>query len=322
MKTKAMVSAVAAAILMTGVCLQAEPGDFGVNGENAWHQSPVERTKHTDGFGDSYYTFKAESSKACVDKEIRKQKQKVAETPTEITEGLQASADAIRALRKNETKQAEASLKKANRAFTAALKAHPKLKMVPVYGDVVVNTLADGPEAIKTDIEAAGRLLTRHEVQAARELLLPLQDDIEVTIGYLPMDIYPQTTKEALDALNKNDSKGALTQLLVGMGMIVSERTVIPIPLLEAEDLTAQAAKLDKTKKDQALRLLDGARVELKKAVLLGYAKQESGVYDKLSGKVAALQREIRGKNEAQKLYDELKKEFKTLIDKVRGHKA
>ncbi len=63
------------------------------------------------------------------------------------------------------------------------------------------------------------------------------------------------------------------------------------------------------------------ANIELDKAVLLGYASKHSSEYKSLKSKILAIQKEIKGKNKVEKLYRDIKKDFKSLVHKTRGER-
>jgi len=75
--------------------------------------------------------------------------------------------------------------------------------------------------------------------------------------------------------------------------------------------LARNIAKEDKT---QALKHLDVARKELKIAEALGYTSASDTTYKMLDEAIEKVEEEIRGKNRAEKLFEELigkLKEFK-----------
>jgi hypothetical protein len=314
MKKRIIVSTILASFLFAGIALQAEPGYPGVYGTNPWDQLPVKRIKHTNSFGDTYYTYRTEQPKACVVKAVHAQGQKFTSPPKLVLGGLHDTFNAIRALQAKDTKAAELSLSKATTAFDAALKADPNLGLIPVANDIQVNELDSTPKQIEEALDLAVESLKNHHIKTAREILLPLQDDIEITTKSIPMDIYPVATKNARSELAKGHQDAALQTLLSGLSMMVTEKVIIPIPLLKAEDLVVSAAKLEKTKKKEASELLEEADAELKKSILLGYADQDMPEYKALSEQIKAIQKEIKGKNEAEKLYDRAIKSFESLI--------
>jgi hypothetical protein len=107
--------------------------------------------------------------------------------------------------------------------------------------------------------------------------------------------------------------------LVEGLGTIISAGVLMPIPLLEAQFFIENASKLDKSKKEEAKALLESAKTELKKAMLLGYTDKHSDEYEALTKQINAIEKEIDGKNIVEKLYEKLKNSVKKLVGETRG---
>jgi len=236
--------------------------------------------------------------------------------PQEIMEGLQQTVVALRALHQSQTKPAKEALEKATKLFDKALKKDPQLALVPIADEIQVNDFTGDAKLVKHIIASAESLLKAHDTQAARSMLLPLQDEIDMKTEFIPMNEYPLATKEALKMLNKGNTKMAFTTLAVALNSIVTQIVIVPIPLITAEDLVVEASKLDKSNKKDALKLLSSADDELEKAVLLGYTKQHTAEYKSLQNQVKKIKTEIQGKNSVVKFYDHIKNDFKSLISK------
>ncbi len=263
---------------------------------------------------------KHQKSKKIIEKEIQTQTQtqNFKNAPKEIMLGLNSTFNAIKSLEQNNTDAAKKSLVKATKEFNTALKADPALGLVPVKNDIQISELDSGLKEIMEELKLAEDALEDYNTQVARELLMPLKDDVVITTRSIPMDIYPVATKKALDELNKGNKDAALEELMAGLSMIVTKRVVIPISLLAAQDLIVVASELDKADKKVALGLLQDAKDQLKKAVLLGYTNKYSAEYKALSKEIKAIKKEIKGKNEVQKLYDRTKEFFGSLLHKTR----
>ncbi|MDD2267740.1 YfdX family protein [Sulfuricurvum sp.] len=318
MKTQIFVSAALAVLLLGTTVLQAEAGDYGFDSEGGLNH-PTVRIKHTDSFGDTYYSFKEKNAKACVDKETHVQHQKLKDTPAEVLQALNKTVEAIKALHKGDTNLAKTNLIAATDLFDTALKANPKLKRVPVSVDVEVNELDLSPNEIKSLLKMADNALTQKRTQDARDLLIPLRDEMTTTTQYLPMELYPKVTKAALDALKKGENAKALQKLQEGLSTIVTEEIIEPIPLLEAQENMSEALHLDKTKKKEAIQQIESAKMELNKAVLLGYMDENSMEYKHLKTQIEKVQKGIEGETRMEKFYDELKDSFSNLMKKAQS---
>ncbi len=263
----------------------------------------------------------ATHSKNAINKEVSYQNKKFKLASKDIQNGLNDTLKAIDALQKNKAKDAKKYLVEASKLFDKALKADPTLRLVPIENDVVAYRYNGDPKSIELATGLAKKALSNNQVQFARDVLMPLKDEIDISTHYLPMDLYPQSTKIAARLLDKGKTKEALQELILGLSTIVGDEVVIPIPLLAAQDLVVTASKIDKKKKKEALALLDQAKVELKKALLLGYTSKHSGEYKNLTKLINGVEKEIKGKNRVEKLYEELKNKFKKLIGETRKDK-
>ena len=263
----------------------------------------------------------ATHSKNAINKEVSFQNKKFKLASKDIQNGLNDTLKAIDALQKNKIKDAKKYLMEASKLFDKALKADPTLRLVPIENDVVAYRYNGDPKSIEIATDLAKKALATHQVQFARDTLMPLKDEIDISTHYLPMDLYPQATKIAAKLLDKGKTKEALQELILGLSTIVGDEVVIPIPLLAAQDLVVTASKIDKKKKKEALALLDQAKVELKKALLLGYTSKHSDEYKNLTKLINGVEKEIKGKNRVEKLYENLKNKFKKLIGETRKEK-
>ena len=251
-------------------------------------------------------------------KEASFHKDTLKNTPKEVMEAINLTTKAVRAIQANKIDEAVKYLDKASEDFAKALKANPNLGLVPVAQSVQIKTFAGDSKIIAKALVVTDELIQKHATQDARDVLIPLQDEMDFMVQLLPMKTYPLVAKKASELLKKKKVQDALMVLSEGFGTIVGVAQVIPIPLMLAQDMVIEASKLAKDKKDEAIKLLDSAKEELKRAELLGYTQRHSVAYKALTTQINSIEKEIKGKNEPAKLYDELKKKFEALFEKVR----
>jgi len=241
--------------------------------------------------------------------------------PKEIMEAVHLTFTAAQEIQQGKDADAAKALEKASADFDKALKANPKLDLLPVAEEVVVKSFAGDSKIIAEALRTADALIKQHRTQDAREILMPLRDEIDFTTQFLPMKSYPVATKKAAELLKKGKKKEALATLAAAFGTLVSVVDVVPTPLLLAEDMVSEASKLAKEKKAEALKLLNGAEEQLKRAELLGYTSRHAKAYAELKKQIEAIKAEIGGKNETKGLYEKLKKSFESLKEAVRKDK-
>ncbi len=78
---------------------------------------------------------------------------------------------------------------------------------VSIADQIRVNDFTGDTKLVQHVIDSAISLLKVHDTQAARDLLIPLQDEMDMTTQYIPRKTYPIATKEALKMLNKGNSR-------------------------------------------------------------------------------------------------------------------
>ncbi len=242
-------------------------------------------------------------------------------TSKEISTALGDTFKALSALKYAKVKVAVKLLKQSDKKFDEALKQNPNLKLIPVENRVEVFAFDGNVKDIKLALKSAVRLLKHHKTQAARDILIPLKDEMDITTMYLPMDAYPAFIKTSIKQLEQKDTKGAIATLIDGFNTLVGQKVVVPTSLIMAQDLIGSASNLDKKKKDEATKLLTLANKELKKAVYLGYADENSKVYKNLEKSISDIKKEIKGQNKVEKLYDNLKNSFSSFMKKFRSNK-
>ncbi len=256
-----------------------------------------------------------------VKNEVNFQSSKFKMASKDISLGLNNTIKAIDLLGKKDNKKAQKLLEEATKAFDRALKIEPGLKLVPIDNEIMVYNYQGSVKSIKLATSLAKDALKKHDLQFVRDVIDPLKDEIDISTHYIPMDLYPQSTKIALSLLKNGKSKEALQELVLGLSTIVGDEVVIPVPLLTAQDLVVKASKIDKKKKKEALALLDQAKVELERAKYLGYTIGNEAAYKELTSKINGIEKEIKGKNIVEKLYTDLKAKIKALVSKTRSHK-
>jgi len=319
MKKSILISAITASLLFGTSMLQAETGETVSKSTNSEKQVKEENTNAADKVGNTYQVLKHKEHKASVNKEVDTQNKTLKPGSKEVASGLNETVAAIQALQKDDLDAAKKHLTEATKSFDSALKENPQLKLVPIASKIKIKELKSTPKEIEAAIALAKEALDNHQTQKARAILAPLEDDIITITQYIPMNLYPIATKNALEAVNKGDKKAALQILVEGLGTIVSTGILMPIPLLEAQLLIENASKLDKAKKEEAKVLLDAAKSELKKAMLLGYTDRHSDEYKALTEQIDAIEKEMKGENIVEKLYEKLKKSVESLVGKTRG---
>ena len=256
------------------------------------------------------------NKKAIVDK-AQSQVDLLKEVDKGIVDGFKKVIEATKLIKEDKTKEAIKALQDATGKFDVALAANPKLALIPVASFVSINELITTPEAVKAQTKLAKEFLEDSKVQAARALLLPLQDELVTRTTSLPMTTYPDAIKLATKMLVEGKKEAASATLATALSTFVDETSIVPLSLVRVESMVLAASELNKeTGKDKALVLLSAADQQLQVAAELGYTTKNSSLYEGLSQQIKALKKEITGGNVVEKMYSKLKGSIKSLIGK------
>lgn len=254
--------------------------------------------------------------KVLVNKVIQQRAAQHKPAPKEILLGMQNTFQALQAMQAGDMNTTQKALEGAYSSFQAALKADPSLDVVPVDERFQAFAFLGTSDVIASRIKLAQQLLREHDTQTATAILTPLKDELDISVISIPMKLYPVAVKKALDLLKKGEKQAAFAAITEAMNSLVIDKAILPTPLLAVQDLIAEASALDKQKKEEAEKLLSAAREELKRAELLGYTSRHAADYKLLNADIEKIQKEIRGKNVVEKLYDTLKNDLKKIISR------
>ncbi len=241
----------------------------------------------------------------------------------EAITSLKFTQEALNNLNKKDAKAAQKSVEKALGKLEVILSAKDAPKLLPVDNLISVHEYIGTKDSIKNTLKTVKKLLKDNKVQVARELLNTLQSEIDVTVVSLPLITYPDALKLAAKYIHDNELEKAKKVLEIALSTFDKTTQIIPLPLLKATDLIAAASELSsKGKKEDALTYLGYANDELDVAEALGYVSSSDHTYKALHEVIEKVEKEIKGKNKAQKLFDELKAKLKDFKEKIFSEKS
>jgi len=336
MKAKVVISTIVASLLMGTTIISANTLHDSVSAkeskaiqhpsaiaDHAQTRAQVEKTIAKDHYmakldADNFKT-EAQSDDAkrlhkIIDKEMKTNNMSKKQTPKEIISGLRNSIMALRALQANNKLAAKQALENATKSFDAALKKNPKLDVVPIDERISVNDFTGDAKLVKRIKDTVVSLLKDNDTQAARAMLSPLEDQMTISTQYIPMELYPNATKQAQKDLAKGNTKVAFGDIVTALNSVVIKSVIIPIPLLTAQDMVLEASKLGKKDKTKTLKLLDFSQDELQKALLLGYTKKHAKAYKSLEKEIKSIKYAVGGGNSVDRMYEHIKHSFESLL--------
>jgi len=230
----------------------------------------------------------------------------------EALEAVMLTQKVLRDIDKKEKNKAVSDIEKAIGKLEVILAKKDAPMMLPIDSTLSAHEFDADTKAIKTARKEVENLLDDGKIQEARKLLNTLQSEIDITTINLPLASYPASLKLAASYLHEGKTSEAKDVLQMALSTLVQTTIVIPIPLISAKALIDDAKKIAKKDKKQALKHLAMAKEELKKAELLGYTSSSEVSYKMLNSAIEKVQKEIKGKNKAEKLFDELLEKLKS----------
>ena len=231
--------------------------------------------------------------------------------------GIQKMVLAMKSLSNEDKNTAKDKLLEAAKSIRDAFQKEPNMKMVPVYDKEMIHVFNGSVELINKIRDYSYVLVKDNEIQTAIDVLTPMQDEIVMTTSYLPVYLYPEAIKEAQYKIDIGDLKGAKDVLYKALNMLEVKQVIIPIPLITAQDMIVEASKLDKSKKDEIMKLLSAAKYELKRAVALGYTKKYNVDYLSLNNQIEKMEKDLGLKKDIKSSFEKIIKDFKGLIHKI-----
>ncbi len=252
---------------------------------------------------------------------VEKEKKKAAHIKEELNKkAIKAVADTYKVLdllNQKKTKEALDLLKKVIGEMEIILTVNKNISLIPINSYTVVVDTDLSPKEISKKISEVKTKLNHGDIQGARNLLDTLQSEIDIVIENLPLATYPDAMKLASKYIINGKIDEAKSILQIALNSMVVKKIVIPIPLVRASDLIDEASKVSKTNKEQALKYLNEAKKQLRLARILGYGKDDQKVYSDLQERIDSIKKEIKGKNKAAKMFEELMKKLKEFKKKL-----
>ena len=233
----------------------------------------------------------------------------------EAVEAVMLTQKVLIDLEKKDKKSAIKDIQNAIGKLEVILAKKDAPAMLPIDGSISAYEFNGDINVIEAGIRAAKKLLDKNKIQDARVILNKLQSEIDITTVNLPLASYPKALKLAASYIHDDKMTEAKDILEMALSTLVTTKVVIPIPLVTAEALIHDARKIAKKDKKQALKHLEMAKKELKKAELLGYTSDSDITYKILDNAIERVEKEIKGKNKAEKLFDELIQKLKSFKD-------
>ncbi len=235
----------------------------------------------------------------------------------EAIDSLKYAQDAYLALHKKDAKKATEDIEKAIGKLEVILAAKDAPKLLPINNMIRVQEFVGTAKDVEIAVDHVKDLLDDGKVQQARALMLPLISEIDITVISLPLASYPDALKLAAKYIHDRKLDKAKEVLHIALSTFTEVTEIVPIPLFESTDLIAAASRVAKEDKEKALNYLNAASDALDVAEKLGYVSKSTTSYKVLHEEIKNVQKEIKGKNKAAKLFESLTVKLKDFKAKV-----
>jgi hypothetical protein len=228
--------------------------------------------------GNSKKLESSESSGRSVEKNTQDQmaekRQKISQ---EAMTAIRETQNALKSLDDGKTKEALSALERTTGKLELILVREPTLSLAPAEVWVTTQrTLAEVKQIAELRKQAT-HLLSDGRLQEARHLLQNLVSETVISVSNIPLVTYPYAIKEAVRFADQGKLDDAKRVLQTALNTLVITQTVVPIPVVQAEQTLKQAEALsaanDRTpdSNGQMKNLLKEARSDLELAQALGY---------------------------------------------------
>jgi len=235
----------------------------------------------------------------------------------EALTSLNLSAKALKALNSNKEEEAKKDIELALGKLEAILSVKDTPKLLPIENRMVVKNFVGSAKSVDLALKSVKKLMDNGKIQEAGELLYSLQSEIDLTVVSLPLVTYPDALRLASKYLIEKKPNKAKEVLKVALSTFTEIKQIIPIPLINTVELVAISSDIAKENKEQALKHLSLANDELNKAEKLGYISKSTTTYKQLHELIEGVEKEVKGPNKAEKLFEELSTKLKEFKNKV-----
>ncbi len=274
--------------------------------------------------GNSLYALEANASSKSVSANAIKVAKKSANKQKDDTkiikeavESIDLVAQTIKLIDQKKKDDAIKTLEKAIGKIEVVLSNPKAPALIPVDAKVIVAQYLGDAYSAQNAVITSVALLQSQRVQEARRIVSALVDEIDFKTINLPLASYPSALKMAAKNLHDNKLDEAKKVLVTTLNTFVSITTITPIGILEAQDLIIAASKVAKENKELALSHLSAAKEALKRSEALGYTSYSDTTYKMLNEEIRKVEKEIKGKNKAEKLFENLIEKIKEFKEKA-----
>ncbi len=265
-------------------------------------------------------TNKSISNQAIVNttQNLTKQKNSI-KVVQEAVDAVALSQQVLVELNENQKDKAIKTLEKAIGKLEVVMSAPNAPALIPIAARVEASEFLGTPYDVENAVITSTALLRSRHIQEARVIVEKLKDEIDLITVNLPLASYPAALKLAAKYLHEDKIDKAKVVIANALHTFVEVDVITPIGIIQAQQFVQEASKIAKSDKKRAMEYLQAAKMALKKSEALGYTSRSDTTYKMLQDAISNITKEIKGKNESTKLFEELIEKLKEFKDKAIG---
>ncbi len=195
----------------------------------------------------------------------------------------------------------------------------PSLALIPINVAYQKEELVTDIKSVREAVDLAEDAMDKGYYREASDILKDLRSEIVISTYMLPAATYPDAIKASVIALEENKPEEAKAILLTALNTIVIQTEIVPLPVLNAEQMIIEAALIDAkdhSRVDDVLNLLRNAEYQLQLAEELGYGKKDKE-YKALAKAIKELKKSVEDKKDSTSKFDALKKQISNFKEKL-----
>jgi outer membrane murein-binding lipoprotein Lpp len=195
----------------------------------------------------------------------------------------------------------------------------PELSLIPVDVDFRKNELITDVETVRKTAKLAQEAMDKGYYQLAADLLEGIRSEMVINTYLIPTATYPEAIKLAVIDLEADKPEEAKRVLQNVLSTVVIDETVLPLPVLNAEQMIIEASKIDAKdheNSDKVINLLKNAEYQLSLAEEMGYGKKDKD-FKTLSESIKALKKSVEKKEDSGSRFDSLKQDIRKFQERL-----
>jgi len=251
-----------------------------------------------------------------IEKEIIKRKVEItAKTLTTISQ----TQDLIVEIDKGNTKKAIKKGKELIGDLEVLLAKDPSLALIPINVTYQKEEFVADIKTVRDAVKLVKKAIKKGHYRVASDILKDLRSEMVISTYLLPAATYPEAIKAAVVLLEDGKKEEAKLALIAVLNTLVIETEVVPLPVLNAEQMVIEAALIDAkdhTKVDDVINLLNNADYQLQLAEELGYGKKDKE-YGALADVIKELKKSVKAKKDSKSKFDALKEKIRTFKERL-----